>query len=480
MARAMAFLWTCALILVAAGVVVAENIGVNWGVMSSHPLHPSIVVRLLKDNGVKKVKLFDSDSWTVGYFSGTGIEVTLGIPNEQLQNLADDHRAAKDWVKENLTSHLHDGGVNIKYVAVGNEPFLGSYNGSFTKQTFPALKNIQKALNDAGVGNKIKATIPLNADVYQSGSNKPSDGVFRDDIEDLMTQIVRYYNENGCPFTVNIYPFLSLYLNSNFPQDFAFFNGGHPINDKNVQYDNVFDANYDTLVRALKKVGVPDLKIIVGEVGWPTDGHKTATKDNAKKFYDGLFKKLASNKGTPLRPGKMEVYLFGLFDEDMKSIEPGYFERHWGIFYFDGKPKFPMDFSGGGNDKALVAAKGVQYLPNQWCVYEKDAMDQEVLPNQMSWACSHADCSCLQEGASCYNLDNTRRISYAFNSYYQTNDQDVEACKFEGLAKIVTVDPSTQNCKFPIQIVSGGEKRLSFAYIAIAALVSLMSLFILV
>ncbi|XWS33238.1 hypothetical protein CRYUN_Cryun22dG0064200 [Craigia yunnanensis] len=479
MARAMAFLWACALILIAAGVV-ADTIGVNWGVMSSHPLHPSIVVRMLKYNGMKKVKLFDSDSWTVGYLSGTGIEVMLGIPNDQLETLAKDHCAAKDWVKENLTVHLHDGGVNVKYVAVGNEPLLSAYNGSFNKQTFPALKNIQKALNDAGVGDKIKATIPLNADVYQSGSNKPSDGVFRNDIKDLMTQIVHYYKENGSPFLVNIYPFLSLYLNSNFPPDFAFFNGGHPINDKNVQYNNVFDANFDTLVWALKKAGVPDLKIIVGEVGWPTDGHKSATKDNAKKFYDGLFKKLASNNGTPLRPGKIEVYIFGLFDEDMKSIEPGFFERHWGIFYYDGKPKFPMDFSGNGNDKALVAAKGVQYLPKQWCVYDKNVMDQAALPNQMSWACSHADCTSLTEGSSCYNLENTRRVSYAFNSYYQTNDQDVEACNFEGLAKIVKEDPSTQNCIFPIQIVSAGERRLSFAYGAIAALVSLVSLFTLV
>ncbi|XWS44822.1 hypothetical protein CRYUN_Cryun15aG0082000 [Craigia yunnanensis] len=476
MARAMVLLWACALILVPASVV-AQDLGVNWGTIAWHPLDPKIVVNMMKDNGIKKVKLFDADPLTLNALAGTDIEVMVGIPNLHLQSLSEKYSSAQAWVKENITAHVGKGGVNIKYVAVGNEPFLSSYNGSFTKQTFPALKNIQKALNDAGVGDKIKATIPLNADVYQSGSDKPSDGVFRDDIKDLMTQIVHYYKENGSPFLVNIYPFLSLYLNSNFPEDFAFFNGGHPINDKNVQYNNVFDANFDTLVWALKKAGVPDLKIIVGEVGWPTDGHKSATKDNAKKFYDGLFKKLASNKGTPLRPGKMEVYIFGLFDEDTKSIEPGNFERHWGIFYFDGKPKFPMGFSGNGNDKALVAAKGVQYLPKQWCVYDKNAMNQEKLPSQMSWACSHADCTSLTEGSSRFNLDNTRRVSYAFNSYYQTNDQDVEACNFEGLGKIVHQDPSTQNGEFPIQIVSAGERRLSFAYGAIAAIVSLVNLF---
>lgn len=43
-------------------------------------------------------------------------------------------------------------------------------------------------------------------------------------------------------------------------------------------------------------------------------------------------KRLAEEEGTPLRPERLEVYLFGFLDEDMKSIMPGPFERHWGIF----------------------------------------------------------------------------------------------------------------------------------------------------
>jgi hypothetical protein len=78
-------------------------------------------------------------------------------------------------------------------------------------------------------------------------------------------------------------------------------------------YTNVFDANFDTLVWSLRKAGVPDMKIIVGEVGWPTDGDKNA---NVK------------NVGTPLRPGHMEVYLFALIDENQKRVQPGRFESH--------------------------------------------------------------------------------------------------------------------------------------------------------
>lgn len=109
----MVLLWACSLLLVSANV--ADALGVNWGnTLSSHNLNPSVVVQLLKDNGIDKIKLFDSDSWIVKAFAGSGIEVMLGIPNNELKRLSEDYGEAKDWVKQNLTKHLHDGGVDIK------------------------------------------------------------------------------------------------------------------------------------------------------------------------------------------------------------------------------------------------------------------------------------------------------------------------------------------------------------------------------
>ncbi|GMN33409.1 hypothetical protein TIFTF001_004142 [Ficus carica] len=482
MARAGGFLVVSAVSAVVIMVLAnhAQGLGVNWGTMASHPLHPSIVVKLLKDNGIKKVKLFDADDWTVSSLAGSGIEVMVAIPNDQLNKFANSYNHAKDWVKENVTKHLRDnGGVDIRYVGVGNEPFLASYNGSFIKPTFPALKNVQKALNEAGVGDKIKATIPLNADVYESSSNTPSDGNFRNDIRDLMLQIVRFLNDNKSPFTVNIYPFLSLYENANFPQEFAFFDGSKTINDKNnTRYDNVFDANHDTLVWSLKKAGVPDLKILVGEVGWPTDGNKNANVGLAKKFYDGLLKKLAKNKGTPLRPGHMETYLFSLFDEDIKSVAPGHFERHWGIFRYDGLPKFSMDFTGQGQDKMLVAAKGVQYLEKKWCVLDSDVKNMSAVGPEVNYACSLSDCTSLGPGTSCGELGDRETASYAFNMYFQMNDQSVEACGFSGMGKIVTQNASRGNCLFPIQIESGAE-RLGLGSAVMVAAGALLSLLVL-
>ncbi|KAI8535995.1 hypothetical protein RHMOL_Rhmol10G0220400 [Rhododendron molle] len=457
MARAMVLLWACSLLLVSANV--SEAIGVNWGnTLSSHNLLPSVVVRLLKDNGIDKVKLFDSDPWIVKAFAGSGIEVILGIPNNDLKRLSDDYGQAQDWVKQNLTKHLYQGGVDIKFVAVGNEPFLKSYNGSYLHITLPAMKNVQKAINEAGHGENVKVTTPLNADVYESaGSTVPSAGDFRSDVRSLMVEMVRWLDSINAPFLVNIYPYLSLYQNPDFPVDFAFFDGNaKPLQDKGITYTNMFDANLDTLVWSLRKAGVPKLDIIVGEAGWPTDGDKDANVKYAKRFYDGFLKKIASNKGTPLRPGHMEAYLFGLLDEDMKSIAPGNFERHWGIFRFDGQPKFEMDFTGKGNDKMPVAAKDVQYLAKRWCVFNKDVKNMSLVAPNMNYACSAADCTPLGYGSSCNNLDMYGNISYAFNMYYQMNDQSAEACVFQGLATLDVKDPSNGTCVFPIQIQSAG------------------------
>ncbi|MBA0687323.1 hypothetical protein Goari_014871 [Gossypium aridum] len=455
-----------------------HGLGVNWGTMASHKLPPKTVVQMLKDNGIKKVKLFDADSTTMNALAGSDIEVMVAIPNDQLLAM-NSYKRAKDWVRRNVTRYNFDGGVNIKYVAVGNEPFLTTYNGSFINITFPALENIQNALNEAGVGDSIKATVPSNADVYNSPESNPvpSAGRFRPDISGLMTQIVEFLAKNGAPFTINIYPFLSLYGNDDFPFNYAFFDGGNPIVDNGIQYTNVFDANFDTLVSSLRAIGHGDMTIIVGEVGWPTDGDKNANIANAQRFYNGLMPRLAGNVGTPLRPGYIEVYLFGLLDEDVKSVAPGNFERHWGIYRYDGQPKFPLDLSGQNQNRFLIPAQNVEYLPQKWCVFNPNANDLSKLADNINYACTFSDCTALGYGSSCNILDANGNASYAFNMYYQVQNQNDMACNFQGLATVTTQNPSQGTCNFIIQIASSsfaiGPSLIGMTFFAVIAAVLL-------
>ncbi|GMH13775.1 hypothetical protein Nepgr_015616 [Nepenthes gracilis] len=438
--------------IVPKGLVVGGlGLGCNWGLKATHLLPPDIVVKLMKDNGFNKVKLFEADQSALEALGNSGIQVIVGVPNEMLALLAGSVQAAVNWVSQNVSTFISHNGVDIRYVAVGNEPFLKTYGDTYQNTTFPALQNVQAALIEAGLGQKVKATIPLNADVYQTASGLPSGGNFRSDIYDLMISIIKFLDNNGAPIIVNIYPFISLYNDPNFPINYAFFDdSSNTLIDGSMTYTNVLDANYDTLISALEVNGFGSMPIIIGEVGWPTDGDTNANINYAQRFNQGLINRILQGKGTPKRSTPPDIYIFSLIDEDAKSIQPGNFERHWGMFYYDGSVKYKLDM---GNNRSLVAAEGVKYLERRWCVISPQAnfSDPNFAPS-ISYACSYADCTSLGYGSSCGALDAAGNASYAYNMYYQTMNQTAGSCQFGGLATTTTTDPSQGSCRFEIQI----------------------------
>lgn len=178
-----------------------------------------------------------------------------------------------------------------------------------------------------------------------------------------------------------------------------------------------------------------------------------------------------------MQPGDMEVYLFGLFDEDMKSVLPGNFERHWGIFSYDGRPKFPLDLSGKGRNQYLTAVSGVEYLPSKWCILDPDGSPtNDAIAVALDYACQRADCTPLEADGSCSKIPRSNYVSYALNIFFQRQDQDVRACDFGGIAQISSSNASVPGCKFPIQIISAADKvGLGFGAAA-AAVVAVMAL----
>jgi hypothetical protein len=109
----MVFLFWVLVMFVLVGWV--QGLGVNWGTMATHPLSPDIVVQMLKDNGITKVKLFDAEEHTMKALANTGIQVMVGIPNDQLQMIATSTKDAANWVETNVTEFNLDGSVDIRY-----------------------------------------------------------------------------------------------------------------------------------------------------------------------------------------------------------------------------------------------------------------------------------------------------------------------------------------------------------------------------
>lgn len=88
--------WRCAVVVgvvIMAAAAVVDGLGVNWGTMATHRLPPKVMARLLKDNGFKKVKIFDADATTMSGLAGTGIEAMIAVPNDMLAAVGDYGRA---------------------------------------------------------------------------------------------------------------------------------------------------------------------------------------------------------------------------------------------------------------------------------------------------------------------------------------------------------------------------------------------------
>lgn len=108
----------------------------------------------------------------------------------------------------------------------------------------------------------------------------------------------------------------------------------------------------------------------------------------------------------------------------------------------------------GGNVPVPVtppATTNAPAIPGQsWCV-AKNGVSETAIQQALDYACGigGADCSLIQQGASCYNPNTLQNhASFAFNSYYQKNPSPT-SCDFGGTAMIVNTNPSTGSCVFP-------------------------------
>lgn len=103
-------------------------VGVNWGTMATHQLPLKKVVKMLKANGFKKLKLFDADEWIMANLMGSDIELMVGIPNSMLDLMGNNPKVADSWVRENVTGYLYTGGLNIKLSSHHHHHYISVYS----------------------------------------------------------------------------------------------------------------------------------------------------------------------------------------------------------------------------------------------------------------------------------------------------------------------------------------------------------------
>ncbi|PIN05594.1 Glucan endo-1,3-beta-D-glucosidase [Handroanthus impetiginosus] len=320
----------------------AAPVGVCYGRVATNLPPPSAVISLLQSNGISRIRLFNPDLDALSPFSGTQIDLMIGVPNEILPTLANGTiDTSLQWLKSNI--FLHVSPSQVRYLAVGNEVLLK--DPFYAPYLVPAIHNLYKAIQTLGLDNTIKISSSHAATIL-SNSYPPSTGSFDPNIMPILTPLLQFLRETGSPLMVNIYPFFSYINNKKYVTlDYALFRSSKiELIDQNLGYTNMFDATIDAFVYAMEREGFDGIPVVVTETGWPTGGGEAAGVDNALAYNGNVVLRALNNVGTPKRPGVgVEVFLFDLFDENGKS--GGEYERHFGIFGINGSKAYDISFN---------------------------------------------------------------------------------------------------------------------------------------
>ncbi|KAL5718033.1 hypothetical protein ACHQM5_010975 [Ranunculus cassubicifolius] len=322
--------------------------GVIYGRVADNLPPPKSVVTLLKAAKIKNIRIYDADHSVLKAFKNSGIEIVVGIGNELLRDMSVHEDRAMHWIKENVQPYLPE--THIRGIAVGNE-VLGRDDGAEnSKVLLGAVKNVFSAVHRLRLTDLIQISSPHSQGVF-ANSYPPSSCIFKESVVPYMKPLLEFFSQIGSPFFINAYPFLA-YMSDpeHIDVNYALFKKNPGIYDQktNLHYDNMFDAQVDAAYAALESAGYGKMEVIVSETGWASNGDANevgATVKNAMTYNSNLKKKLAKNKGTPLRPNiPIKAYVYALFDENLK---PGpVSEKNFGLFKANGRISYDMDSQG--------------------------------------------------------------------------------------------------------------------------------------
>lgn len=319
----------------------AATIGICYGRLGNNLPSPPQVVALLQRRGVTNVKIYDAAHDVLAAFANSGIDLSVAVPNQEVAVVANDQAAANGWVQDNIRAFV--AATKIRSIAVGNEYLTDSRNDP--SKLLPAMQNIQRALESQGLGSSITVSTPHEFDVV-GVSFPPSAGAFNDNYVTVMRGILEFLRQKNSVFMVNIYPFFAYRSNSGqINLDYALFNPNAPsVSDSGRTYRNLFDAQVDSVIAAMNRLGYGNLPLMITESGWASGGGGVgANVQNARTYNNNLVKHVLQN-GTPMRPGaRIPTYIFALFNENQKGGDA--IETNFGLFFPNQSPVYDINLS---------------------------------------------------------------------------------------------------------------------------------------
>lgn len=321
------------------------SFGINYGQIGNNLPQPEKVLDLLSSLKITKTKIYDTNPQILTAFANSGIELIVTVENDKLSDLTDPQQALQ-WVSSRIKPYFP--ATKITGIAVGNEIFTGD-DMTLMSYLVPAMISIHGALVQLGLESYIQVSTP-NSLAVLAESYPPSAGSFQGELTGVMSQFLRFLSNTKSPFWINAYPYFA-YKDSptQISLDYVLFNPNSGMVDPytKLHYDNMLYAQVDAVICAIARMGFEGLEVKVTETGWPSKGDVDevgATVENAAIYNRNLLRRQLENEGTPLRPNmRLEVYLFALFNEDLKPGPTS--ERNYGLYQPDGTMAYNVGLS---------------------------------------------------------------------------------------------------------------------------------------
>ncbi|CAN6444600.1 unnamed protein product [Victoria cruziana] len=311
-------------------------LGINYGQVANNLPPPDEVLILLQPLKITKIRIYDTNPQVLTAFANSSIDLIVTLANELVGQMVDPQQALQ-WVITQIKPYLP--ATNISGISIGNEVFTSNDTQLMT-HLVPAMTSIYGALVQLGLDSSIHVSTSNSLAVLAS-SYPPSTGMFDSNLAGVMQSMLQFLVQTGAPFWVNAYPFFAYKSDpKTVPLNYVLFEPNEGMVDPytRLHYDNMLYAQVDAVIFAMARLGFEGIEIRVSETGWPSKGDPDeygATMSNAEAYNRNLMRRQLENEGTPLRPRqRLEVYLFALFNEDMKPGPTS--ERNYGLYQPDG------------------------------------------------------------------------------------------------------------------------------------------------
>lgn len=416
-------------------------IGINIGTDVTNLPSAVDLVAILKAHQITNVRLYDADRQMLNALAGTGIEVMVGVTNEEVLGIGQSPSTAATWISKNVAAYLPE--TNITAIAIGSEVLTSIPNAA--PILVPAMNYLHRALVASNLNFQVKVSSPQPMDVIPRPF-PPSTATFNSTWNSTIYQFLQFLKNTGSFYMLNAYPYYG-YTNGNgiFPIDYALFrplSSTKQIVDPNTlfHYASMFDAMVDATYYSMEALNFSGIPVVVTESGWPWLGgtnEPDATLKNAETYNNNLIRRVHNDSGPPSQPNlPISTYIYEMFNEDKRPGPTS--EKKWGVFFTNGTAVYSLSLSSSNQVTGNSSDVGV------FCVARQDA-NTDALQAGLNWACGEgqANCSAIQEGQPCYNPNTLQNhASYAYNDYFHKMQSIGGTCDFSGTATTTTVNPS--------------------------------------